>query len=377
MFLSRTQWRLLSHLIKVRPFYARRHSPRLGGLALHCALPSYGRCTISNASKEGSNTPAPVTQAWEHKSLIEVSQNKLESIDQNQEADPTVVFPSTIDSCEPFLDLPNRERPPTDIKEAMEASYHNISEEFESSHPWLYVKPGAPCGFVVYRAVYGKESDELFKRLLDLLQDTVSEFLLPNDLRKPVKSDSHFELTVMEDEGRFADADSHTIRAAFREWVADDLPPRVRYPDREGGIDHIKAMMRSTIREPHEYIMNEEPLHPWWEAPPRWCFCLLVDDICLRSLNRPDGHGAVVKIVNLRYHKGRCESIEEGWEDGETDDLSEDVGWMYVDAYSHKAWYNVLSDSSNWDDEVWYWRPEKEEYPIPNDVGEPINGFSF
>jgi hypothetical protein len=309
--------------------------------------------------------------------LIEASQNKLKSIDWNTEADPPGVFPSTIDSREPLLDLPNRERPPTDIKEAMESSHHSISKELESFHPWPYVKPDALWGFVVYRAVYGKDSDEPFKRLLGLLQDTVSEFLPPNNLKKHVKSDSHFELTVMEDEERFASADSHTIREAFREWVADDLPPRVRYPDREGGIDHVRAMIRSTIREPHEYIMNEEPLHPWWEAPPRWCFCLLVDDICLRSLNRPDGHGAVLKIVNLRFHKGRCESIAEGWEDGETDDPSEDVGWMYAGAYNHKAWYDVLSDPSSWDDEVWYWRPEKEEYPMPNDVGEPMDGFSF
>jgi hypothetical protein len=81
--------------------------------------------------------------------------------------------------------------------------------------------------------------------------------------------------------------------------------------------------------------------------------------------------------VNLRFHKGRCESTAEVWEDGETEDLSEDFGWMYPDAYSHKAWYTVLSNPSNCDGEVWYWRPEKEEYLIPNDVGEPTDCFSF
>jgi hypothetical protein len=59
--------------------------------------------------------------------------------------------------------------------------------------------------------VYGKDSDELFKRLLGLLQDRVLGFLLLNDLKKPVKSDSHFELTVIEDEERFTGADLHTI----------------------------------------------------------------------------------------------------------------------------------------------------------------------
>jgi hypothetical protein len=116
--------------------------------------------------------------------------------------------------------------------------------------------------------VYGKDSDGPFKRLLGLLQDTISEFLPLNEFKKPVKSDSHFELKVIGDEERFAGADSHIIWEAFREWVADDLPPRVRYPGREGGVDHIRAMIRSTIREPHEYIIYEEPLHPWREAPP-------------------------------------------------------------------------------------------------------------
>jgi hypothetical protein len=138
----------------------------------------------------------------------------------------------------------------------------------------------------------------------------------------------------------------------------------VAKPDRLGGIDNIRAMIKSdTICEAHEY-RNEEPLHPWWEAPSRWCFCFLVDDICLYSLNRQDAYGAVVKIVNLRFYGGRCESIAEGWEDGETDDLQEDVGWMYAYTYSLEIWYDILSDPSNWDDEVWYWRPEKEEYPI-------------
>jgi hypothetical protein len=240
------------------------------------------------------------------------------------------------------------------------------------------VKPDAPWGFVVYRAVYGKESDELWKRMLGLLRDTAAGYLPPNELRKPVGLDPQFELTVMEDEERFAGADSHTIREAFREWVADDLPPRVLNPDREGGIDNIRAMIRSNnIRETYEYTRNKEPLHPWWKAPPRWCFCLLVDDICLRSLNRTDGHGEVVKMVNLRFHKGRCESIAEGWEDGETDDPQEDVGWMYTNAFSHKAWYQVLSDPSDWYDEVWYWRPGRDEYPVANDVGQGFGQTYF
>jgi hypothetical protein len=356
------QSRLLSQLKPVQPLFFRRHSLRLGSLALHCALPSHNRRTISNSSNEGSNTPAPVTQAREHKSLHEVSQNKHQPIGGSPEADP--VFSSTIDSREPLLDLPNREKPPIDMEEAVKSSHHGLDEELGSYIPWSYVKSDAPWGFVVYRAVYGKESDELWKRMLRLLRDTVAGSLSLNDLKEPVKLDAPFELTVMDNEERFAGADSHTIREAFREWVADDLPPRVLNPDTEGGIDDIRAMIRSNIiGEAHE-----EPSHPWHLAPPRWSFCLLVDDSCLRSLNRADGFSPVVKMVNLRFPRGKCESIAEGWEDGETDDPQEDVGWMYTYAHSYEAWYQVLSDPSNWDDEVWYLRPEKEEYPIANDV---------
>jgi hypothetical protein len=167
----------------------------------------------------------------------------------------------------------------------------------------------------------------------------------------------------MEDEERFTGADSHTIRKAFREWVANDLPPRVLNHKTKGGIDDIRAMIRSSIIG-EEY---EEDTHPWNLAPPRWCFCIFVDDICLRSLNHAGGH-PVVKMVNLRFPGGRCENIAEGWEDGETDDPREDVGWMYTYAYSYEAWYQLLWDNSEWDDEVWYLRPKKEEHPNAIDL---------
>jgi hypothetical protein len=362
------QLRLSSQLIQARLFLSRCHSPRLGGLALHCALASYGRRTISNSSKKCSNIPVSVNQAWGHKSLSGASQNKFQAIGRSPEADS--VSNSTIDSREPLLDLPNRERPPIDLEESMESSHYGLNKELESFHSWSYVKPDAPWGFVVYRAVYGNESDEPWERMLGMIRDTVAGSLPPKDLKEPVQLDPRFELTVMEDEERFSNADSHTIREAFREWVADDLPPRVLNTDKEGGIDNIRAMIRSNIiREPQEYG-PDEPRHPWWVAPPRWSFCFFVDDICLRTLNRADGFCEVVKMVNLRFHGGRCENIAEGWEDGETDDPEEDVGWMYANPRSHRTWYQVLSDPSNWDDDVWYMRPDKEEYPIANDVGE-------
>lgn len=199
------QLRLSSQLIQVRPFLSQHRSPRLGGLVFHCAVPSYGRRTRSYSSRQDSNTPAPVTRALKHKPLTEVSQNKPQTIGINS---------STIDSCEPIPDLPSRERPLADMEEALTSSHHGLDNDSTSSTPWSYVKPDAPWGFVVYRAVYGKESEEPWKQMLGLLRDTVT---VPENTQqsfpwlRPVQSDPQFELTVMEDEQRFAGADSHTI----------------------------------------------------------------------------------------------------------------------------------------------------------------------
>jgi hypothetical protein len=189
-----------------------------------------------------------------------------------------------------------------------------------------WVKPGSPWGFSVYRAAYGKESDEPFQRMLSLLQKSVTDpktHLTPSIFR-PIKVDPDYELTVIEDKERFAGADTHTIREAFQEWVAADLPPRVRHPEFAGRIENIRAVIQSGWDDSDEYV-PDRPIHPSRLAPLRWGFCLLVDDFCLRSLNRTTDHpdDPMVKLVTLSYSKGR-------WADGETDDFDEDVGWMYM-----------------------------------------------
>ncbi|KAF2995035.1 hypothetical protein E8E13_000505 [Curvularia kusanoi] len=183
---------------------------------------------------------------------------------------------------------------------------------------------------------------------------------------EPWDLDPPFELTVFDDKTKFEGADPHTVREAFRKWVADDLPPRVRRPDMYGGVDKIRANIEnSTVPELWHYA--QRPLHPWYWATPRWSFCLLVDDFCLRSLEDPKNI-PVVKLVNLRYFKDRCGNIAEGWEDGETaDDPYEDVGWQYMHITDYGACYGALSDPTNWDDEVWYHRPAKGDYPLAID----------
>lgn len=149
------------------------------------------------------------------------------------------------------------------MEEALTSSQHGLDNDSTSYTPWSYLKPDAPWGLVVYRAVYGKDSEEPWKQMLGLLRDTVTKTPhQSSSFIRPVQSDPQFEPTVMEDEQRFAGADSHTIREAFQEWVADDLPSRVLNPAIEGGVNNIRAMIKSTaISESHEYG-PWEPIHP-------------------------------------------------------------------------------------------------------------------
>ncbi|KAF2995036.1 hypothetical protein E8E13_000539 [Curvularia kusanoi] len=173
-------------------------------------------------------------------------------------------------------------------------------------------------------------------------------------------------MTVMEDKERFAGADTHTIREAFQEWVIDDLPPRVRYPDLEGGIDNIKAILKSRNFDDSEDYRPDAPIHPCCQAPPRWSFCLIVDDFCLRTLDYSASHPdrPMAKLVNLLFLGGRCAIVADGWADGETDDHEEDVGWMYMYSSDYESYYALLSDPGEWD--TYYIRPSKEDYPLAN-----------
>ena len=339
------QARFLSQLIQVRPFLARRRYSQLDALVPPLALLDCRR-TMADSSKSGSNSPAPVTEAREYKRLTGVGLRKIQPKGQT-----------------PLIDLMcdsmNSNSFPDENMENLTASHADDS----------YVKTDAPRGFVIYRAVYGTESDKPWKRILGQIRDRIAKSLP----KEPWQSNPPFELTVIEDEEKFAGADSHTIRDAFRQWVASDLPPRVQHPEQAGGIESIRSMIENkTVHEIWDWQPGES-LHPCWSAPPRWCFCLFVDDTCLRSLGHEPEPGfpfrPVVKIVNLRYSRGRCENIAEGWEDGETDDPQEDVGWFYMNASSYKSFYELLEeDSTNWEDEPWYMRSVKEEYPTANDL---------
>ncbi|KAF2822495.1 hypothetical protein CC86DRAFT_385446 [Ophiobolus disseminans] len=154
---------------------------------------------------------------------------------------------------------------------------------------------------------------------------------------------------VIEDEESLAGADTHTVRHAFRTWIADDLTPRLCDPESYGGIE--KA--HSNLLGNDNYNSN----YPARCIAPRWQFCLLVDDACLSSLKLRGSRSPFVKIVDAQFQEDRVAVVDDGREDGETDDQCEYVGWMYMDVGDYVQMYDGLS-GGYWRDLV-YQRPEK------------------
>ncbi|KAF2877737.1 hypothetical protein BDV95DRAFT_600438 [Massariosphaeria phaeospora] len=107
-----------------------------------------------------------------------------------------------------------------------------------------YLRPGGPWGFVVFRTVYGDNSEAPWARFIEHLRDSIAEPLL--SVQRTDLSTRH-ELTIIEDEETLAGADSHT-----------------------------------------------------------------------------------------------------GWEDGDTDDGVEEVGWMYTDVVEYVRWYECLIAPHEW-----------------------------
>ena len=221
------------------------------------------------------------------------------------------------------------------------------------------LQPGAPWGFVVFRTVYGPESDAPFARMMEQLRD-IDESL---SAYKQQYLAPHYELTVIEDEKTLAGADSHTVRNAFRAWVAEDLTPRFKDTEKWGGDSEVRRMLRSNVAMSNP-SWTSGLYHPATLMPTRWQFCLFVDETCLRSLVEADGSsGPYVKLLTTDWEGDRAETIAEGWEDGTTDDENEDVGWMYMDVDEHVETYRNFMDQYSWWEVPLYQRPYKGFIP--------------
>jgi hypothetical protein len=220
--------------------------------------------------------------------------------------------------------------------------YHRIEASID--HP--SIRSGAPWGFVVFRTVYGADSDAPFALLLENLQ----EIKMALEHHEEDHLFSHYELTVVEDEKLLRGADSHAVRDAFRAWVVEDLTPRLKNMGQWGGESQVRAKLRSN--DPH---WDD---HPAIALPTRWKYCLFVDSGCLRSMSEFVGTGLpYVKLLNTDWEGHSTVSVAEDWEDGESDNEHEDVGWMYMAAHGHVDMYSILMRDGGWESQ--YERPYK------------------
>jgi hypothetical protein len=230
--------------------------------------------------------------------------------------------------------------------------FHQIEDSL--AHPEL--KTDTRWGFVIVRAVYGPASDAGWTKILDILRESVWYTLTVEGQDELL---SRHEITTIEDEATLAGADSYAVRSAFRAWVADDLPQRLNDDALEhyGGLTQVRNTLRSNAG-------HNDKANPVGVMPPRWKYCVFVDEDSLRSLQPElddEEQDPALKILTTDWtaeeEGAPTEEFTRDWDGGETDDGFEYVGWMYIDMSDYAGVYTTLIDAFGW--EELYERPYK------------------
>jgi hypothetical protein len=195
----------------------------------------------------------------------------------------------------------------------------------------FYLKPDAPWGFNVYRCDYS--NDKAWQRMLQLIDESVRQSL---ECYEVMDLYPRHKLVIVEDKEKLEGATSHDVRDHFTAWVAEEVP--------------------RVLSRPKEFFAREEcysyDFSPEWILGTRYNFCLFVDDICLESLDEMTF--PVVKLLwaqwgHLEPHE-RNYTVHPDYDDGETDEDEEDVGWMYMSVIDYMRYYNDLNDYTWWYD---------------------------
>lgn len=204
------------------------------------------------------------------------------------------------------------------------------------------LKPTAPWGLAVYRTTYA--DDAAWGRMRDALFGAVANALeLYGCTASLLPRLSH---AFIEDRATLAGAGVRDVRRRFTVWAAEELRRNWR-------VGATPAMEEDACRAGVE--------GPGYFVGPRYNFCLLVDEVCLESLDRMAS--PVVKLVEKDFTDeeerggGRSGVVaSSGWEDGLTDSEEEDVGWMYLPVADYVDCCNQLHDPEFWHD-GYYVRP--------------------
>ena len=198
------------------------------------------------------------------------------------------------------------------------------------------LKPDAPWGLAVYRASYN--DDAAWHRILSVLRRDIESSLAVYQAQPGLLA--RHELVVMDYQSKFEGAGPKKIREHFNSWAVDELQRNWRADREPATKDEITGAAGST-----DYLHH---------AGSRYNFFLLVDDICLESIEMMDE--PVFKLVKRNWapdsEVDEAEEDEEDekfdWEGGETNSDHEDVGWMYVDASDYVDVQDQLQEEDFW-----------------------------
>lgn len=205
-------------------------------------------------------------------------------------------------------------------------------------------KPDAPWGLLVYRVTYGDHAT--WERMLALLDDPV-EAVGHQPANKHLHPRHQFE--IVNHQNQLDGATMSQLHEKSCEWVVDEYRRNCE-EDKRPSVEAFKADKEG---ESHGYAGGA-----------RYNFFLVVDDVCLESMDQPCG--PVVKLVQkagFGEDNYTAEEIEElgpkqedsVWEGGVTESEYENVGWMYIEVSDYVAFQERLCDPGNWEDQ--YLRP--------------------
>ncbi|KAL2819615.1 hypothetical protein BDW59DRAFT_164942 [Aspergillus cavernicola] len=161
-------------------------------------------------------------------------------------------------------------------------------------------------GFAVYRCSY--KDDSQWQRMLSLIETQVRESLRCEQWLDLLPC---HRLTILDDV-KFNGATSHEIRDHFQAWVDGELATALKNPVKNPSQQSDKSLFTPSLAS-------------------RYNFRLFVDDIRLESMDKMTF--PVVKNLSRLYGSreagDRNYKVQPEYEDGETDEGDEQVGWMY------------------------------------------------
>ena len=203
------------------------------------------------------------------------------------------------------------------------------------------LKPDTPWGMVVYRASYG--DDAAWEQILRLLLECLIEGL---EISGRLDLLPRHRFNVVDDPSQFDGATPERVRKHFNKWVPEELKRNWREPPMPDKL-FSKVQLGERTELDHTGV--------------RYNFCLLIDDICLESLDENLSGLPVAKLVSK--HEPYVEDMEYEeetscpWEGGMTDNEFENVGWMYKKVCDYVHIHDQLQQPDDFYDEAYYRRP--------------------